>query len=389
MKKYISFLILAVWLFSCIRGFSAAPSVSAQSAVILDAASGRVLYNKNMEKRSGMASTTKIMTAITALEYGNLEDTVKVSSTAAGVEGSSMYLSAGEEITLENLLYGLMLVSGNDAATAVAEHVGGSVEKFAAMMNDKAKQIGAMNTHFDNPHGLATDTHYTTAKDLAMITAYGLKNEKFAEIVATKSKKVPWQGKSYQRQLNNHNKLLAMYDGCIGVKTGFTKATGRCLVSAVKRGGMTLICVTLNAPNDWDDHMKLYEDAFSCYSAEPLLAAGQEIGEVDVKGGTENSVKAVMPSDCYFPVTEEEKGKINIIHELNSSLEAPVRTGQTVGKAGVELNGERFLCYPIVSDLDVQRRSIVFRERTLDLKGNMQKVFYLWLTVFQNSGENL
>lgn len=171
--------------------------------------------------------------------------------------------------------------------------------------------------------------------------------------------------------------------------SGFTKATGRCLVSAVKRGGMTLICVTLNAPNDWDDHMKLYEDAFSCYSAELLLAAGQEIGEVDVKGGTESSVKAVMPSDCYFPVTEEEKGKLAIIHELNSSLEAPVRTGQTVGKAGVELNGERFLCYPIVSDLDVQRRSIVFRERTLDLKGNMQKVFYLWLTVFQNSGENL
>ncbi len=389
MKRIVSLLFLIVYLMLGAKGFAAPPSVSAQSAVVLDAASGRVLYDKNMERRSGMASTTKIMTAIVALESGNLEDTVKVSATAAGVEGSSMYLSAGEEITLEHLLYGLMLVSGNDAATAIAEHIGGSVEKFAAMMNDKAKEIGVENTHFDNPHGLATDTHYTTAKDLAQITAYGLKNEKFAEIVSTKNKKVPWQGKSYQRQLNNHNKLLTMYDGCIGIKTGFTKATGRCLVSAVKREGMTLVCVTLNAPDDWNDHMKLYEDAFSRYHATPILTEGQEMGEVEVKGGTESSVKAVIPSDCYFPVTEEEKGKLTVIQELNNSAEAPVRTGQTVGMAGVELNGERFLSYPIVADLDVQRRSIVFRERTLDLKGNMQKVFYLWVTVFQNSGSDL
>lgn len=219
-KRIFSVLVLTACVISCAKAAAAQPSVSAQSAVVMDAVSGRVLYDKNMEKRCGMASTTKIMTAITALENGNLEETVKVSASAAGVEGSSMYLSAGEEITLENLLYGLMLVSGNDAATAVAEHVGGSVEKFAVMMNEKAQAIGAVNTHFDNPHGLATDTHYTTAKDLATITAYGLKNDKFAEIVATKSKKVPWQGKSYQRQLTNHNKLLSMYEGCVGVKTG-------------------------------------------------------------------------------------------------------------------------------------------------------------------------
>lgn len=389
MKKMISFCVLLTCLFSCAKAAAAQPSVSAQSAVVMDAVSGRVLYEKNMEKRCGMASTTKIMTAITALENGNLEETVKVSASAAGVEGSSMYLSAGEEITLENLLYGLMLVSGNDAATAVAEHVGGSVEKFAVMMNEKAQAIGAVNTHFDNPHGLATDTHYTTAKDLATITAYGLKNDKFAEIVATKSKKVPWQGKSYQRQLNNHNKLLSMYEGCVGVKTGFTKATGRCLVSAVKRGGMTLICVTLNAPNDWDDHINLYEDAFSRYRAEPVFPAGQEIGEVAVKGGAEDAVKGIIPTDCYFPVTEEEKGRITAVHELNDRQEAPVRTGQIVGRAGVELNGERFLPYSVVADLDVPRKNVVFYERSLDLKGNMEKVFYLWLTVFQRPDKNL
>lgn len=364
------------------RADAAPPTVSAQSAIVMDAASGRVLYEKNAEQQRGMASTTKIMTAIVALEYGSLSDTVKVSAAAAGVEGSSMYLSAGEEITLESLLYGLMLVSGNDAAAAIAEHVGGTEAKFVELMNQKAKEIGAENTHFDNPHGLSTDTHYTTARDLAKITAYGLRNPKFAEIVSTKSKQVPWAGKPYQRQLTNHNKLLSQYQGCIGVKTGFTKATGRCLVSAAERDNLTLVCVTLNAPDDWNDHTRMLEYAFQTYHAERILTAGQEMGEVPVTGGTQNKVKGVIAQDCYFPLTEEESGTYSIIAKPLASVEAPVRTGDEIGKMGLEVGGTEYFPFPVAADLDVQRKRAIFKELSPDWKDTLRKVFFTWATVF-------
>lgn len=224
---------------------------SASFAVAIDAQTGRILYEKNAHGRHSMASTTKIMTAIVALEHGNLDDVVTVSPAAAATEGSSMYLSPGEKITLGNLLYGLMLPSGNDAAMAIGEHVGGDIPGFAAMMNETAQKIGAVNTQFQNPSGLDAEGHYSTAYDMAIITRYAMKNPAFAEIVQTKKKMVPWEGKQWDRTLENHNKLLSMYEGCIGVKTGYTKKTGRCLVSAAQRGGMTVICVTLADPNDW------------------------------------------------------------------------------------------------------------------------------------------
>lgn len=194
--------------------------VSAQYACLIDSLSGKVLYEKNAYARHSMASTTKIMTALVALENGNMDDVVTVSANAAGTEGSSIYLKAGEKITLQNLLYGLMLESGNDAAIAIAEHIGGSVERFAEMMNEKAASIGANNTQFKNPNGLDEEGHYTTAYDLALITREALRNKNFAEIVATKQKTIRNLDESFPRSLSNHNKLLSLYSGCDGVKTG-------------------------------------------------------------------------------------------------------------------------------------------------------------------------
>ncbi|MBQ3573353.1 MAG: D-alanyl-D-alanine carboxypeptidase, partial [Clostridia bacterium] len=200
----------------------AEPSVSAHSAILIEKNSGRVLYAKNPDERLPMASTTKIMTSICAIESGNvsLDQTLEISASAAGVEGSSMYLESGEKMTLRELLYGLMLSSGNDAAVAIAECISGDKEKFAELMNKKAEEIGAANTHFTNPNGLPDENHYSTAHDMAKLTAYAMQNQSFAEIVSTKSFKIAGEGKAYPRVLSNHNKLLSMYEGCIGVKTG-------------------------------------------------------------------------------------------------------------------------------------------------------------------------
>ena len=257
MKKIVSLWIVVFCIFSFYSVYAEQPDDAAilsaeeeeaakmlvppQSAIVMEKESGRILYEINPRQKLPMASTTKIMTAIVALEKGNPADNVTISATAEGVEGSSMYIRQGEIMSLEELLYGLMLCSGNDAAVAIAEHVGGNIEQFVQMMNQKAQEIGALDTHFDNPNGLPSDSHYSTAYDMALITAYGLKNATFAKIVSTREMTISGYGKQYVRQLVNHNKLLRMYPDCIGVKTGFTKEAGRCLVSAAKRDGMTLI----------------------------------------------------------------------------------------------------------------------------------------------------
>jgi D-alanyl-D-alanine carboxypeptidase/D-alanyl-D-alanine carboxypeptidase (penicillin-binding protein 5/6) len=230
--------------------------------LVIEAGTGAVVYSKNADARLPMASTTKIMTALVVLENSSPDSKVTVSANAAGTEGSSMYLRSGEVLTVRDLLYGLMLSSGNDAANALAEFVGGSVSNFVALMNETAKRLGLENTNFTNPSGLPDNDHYTTATELAKITAHALKNTDFVTIVSTKSYTVKGEGKT-PRTLTNHNKLLSLYDGCIGVKTGFTKKAGRCLVSAASRGEVTLVCVTLNAPDDWDDHIEALDVGFS------------------------------------------------------------------------------------------------------------------------------
>ncbi len=236
-----------------------ATDVSAKAAVLIEAESGRVLFEKNPDSRLPMASTTKIMTALVALESGDLERNVTVAGEAEGVEGSSVYLHKGDRTTLIDLLYALMLQSANDAAVAIAVDVGGTQDRFVEMMNEKSRMLGLSDTHFDNPNGLDSKTHYTTANDLARLCAYAMKNELFREIVSTKVYDITLNEKLVR--VVNHNKLLWRLDGACGVKTGYTKASGRCLVSSVERNGKTYIAVTLNAPDDWSDHKKLYETA--------------------------------------------------------------------------------------------------------------------------------
>jgi len=238
-----------------------AVSTSAVSAILVDAGSGEVLYEQNADQKMLIASTTKIMTALVAIREGTLSDTVTVSKAAAYTEGSAMYLAAGERLTLETLLYGLMLCSGNDAAVAVAEHVGGSVEDFVAMMNETAGELGLNSTSFANPNGLDHENHYSTARDMAILAGEAMKNATFRRIVSTKSVSIGG------RSMTNHNKLLSAVDGCIGLKTGYTRAAGRTLVSCAERGGHRLIAVTLQDGNDWADHRALFDYGFSAYSA--------------------------------------------------------------------------------------------------------------------------
>ncbi|MBQ6894274.1 MAG: D-alanyl-D-alanine carboxypeptidase [Clostridia bacterium] len=259
MKKFLFILSFFVLVFSSTGAM--AFSLSAQSAILIDGATGEVIYEKNADKKMPMASTTKIMTAICTTENINSNVPIRVNSDAAGIEGSSIYLKAGEKITIKELLCGMLLNSGNDAATALALEVAGSVEKFSEIMNKTAIKIGANSTNFKNSSGLYDENHYTTARDLAKIAAYAMENPLIRWIVGLKEIKISNDGKGL-RYLKNHNKLLWQYEGCTGIKTGYTKKCGRCLVSSAKRGSKELIAVTLNAPDDWRDHKILFDYGF-------------------------------------------------------------------------------------------------------------------------------
>ena len=258
MKKVAALLIFSL----LITQNAIAVDLSARAAALIDGKSGKVLFEKNKDERLPMASTTKIMTGLLACESKKMKKVVTVSPVASGTEGSSLWLEPGEKQTLENLTYGLMLRSGNDAAVAIAEYLGGSTEAFALMMNERAKKIGVQNTGFQNPNGLDAEGHFTTAYDLALISREAMKNKKFRKIVSAKNKTIPWESSEWDRSLTNHNKMLWRYEGCNGIKTGFTKKSGRCLVTSAKRGKTELICVTLNAPDDWNDHTKMLDYGF-------------------------------------------------------------------------------------------------------------------------------
>lgn len=266
----VSIFLILLFIFYATVVFSAdGVSVSAKSAALYDPASKSFLYTKNADMQLPMASTTKIMTALVAIENADLDKSVSISDDAIGTEGSSLYLKRGETMTMKDLLMGLMLRSANDAAAAIAYEISGSIEAFAEKMNEKATQIGALNTNFTNPHGLDNPSHYTTAKDLAIITAEALSNKTFLNIVSTK-KHIIKNSDGEARLLTNHNKLLNLYDGAIGVKTGFTKKSGRCLVGAAERDGTRLISVTINAPDDWNDHKALFDYGFFKLKSVPL-----------------------------------------------------------------------------------------------------------------------
>ncbi len=340
MKKTAIFL-AALFLFALLPlRPQAAPSVSARSAVLIDADTGRILYEQDAHTRRGMASTTKIMTALVALENAALDTVVSVDPRACGVEGSSVYLYENEKITVETLLYALMLQSANDAAAALAYEIAGSIDAFADMMNERADTLGLTATHFENPHGLDGETHYTTAYELALIAAEALENETFAKIVATEKKAVPLHNGTATRLLVNHNRLLREYDDIIGVKTGFTKKCGRTLVSAAERDGVRLICVTLNDGNDWQDHRALLDYGFSLYGETQLAAIGEYSHTVAVCGGTSDQVK-VSNTEALSLMLPKTHGEITSVIELPRFLYAGFQKGDAIGRVVFYADGER------------------------------------------------
>ncbi len=342
MKKFI-LIILSIIIVagSCLTYTYADNGSTAKAAVVMDVQTGRVLFSKNPNERLPMASTTKIMTTLVAVESGRLNETVKVSNRAAYTEGSSIYLKPGEALTVEELLYGIMLRSGNDAAMAVAEHIGGSIEGFVEMMNQKAKEIGAVNTHFANPHGLDNPEHYTTAYDLALITSYALRNPKFAEIVKTKSKTITGPPDvNWDRSMQNKNKMLWQYEGGDGVKTGFTKKAGRCLVSSATHDNWQLCSVVLNCGPMWEESTSLLNYAFNNYSRQKVIDGSQVYQKLKVASGKEDSVEIKPTDDFYMPLKNEELGKIITVPALDFNNVAPITKGQNAGALKIYLDKE-------------------------------------------------
>jgi len=336
----------------------APPVIKAKSAIVIDATTGKVLYSKNAEETRYPASTTKIMSLIVALENGNLSDTVTASKNAASTEGSSLDLVQGENLTLRDLLYGMMLISGNDATVAIAEHIAGSVEKFAQLMTEKAHQIGAKNTHFVNSSGLPDPDHYTTAHDLARIASYGYKNPLFAEIVSTKHKVIPWAGKDYGRDLYNENRMLWLYEGGNGVKTGYTDAAGRCLVSGAKRDGIQLVTVVLDSETMWDDSIALLNFAFTQVKPETIFSQDDIFKTIRVANGKAEVVKLVASNDLVVPVSENDKDEFSTVVDAPNKIEAPVAKGQKIGVVRVLYQNEEVSTTDLLADEDIERKSL-------------------------------
>ena len=340
--------------------FSPAPALGegARSAVLMEAETGRVLYESNAHEALPMASTTKIMTALLALEKGNLQDTVVAGPNAYGVPGTSIYLEMGEKLTLEDMLYGLMLASGNDAAVAIAEHIGGSVDRFCRMMTAKAEEIGCENTVFSTPHGLPAQGHHTTAWDLALIAREAMKNPVFREIVATERASLPWQNHAYNRVLTNKNKLLSTYPGALGVKTGYTRAAGRCLVFAAEREGLRLIGVVLNCPDWFEEATALLDQGFAQWQMVTAFSRGEAVRQVPVVGGTEAFVQAIAGGDAAAPVKLDAWPDILI--ELPESVPAGVLKGQTLGAVKLLDQGRVISETPLVAAHAVPERSFPY-----------------------------
>ncbi len=353
-----------------VPAFAAAPqNISAKACVLMLADTREVLYAENENEQLSMASTTKIMTALLALESGLWEQQVKVTSDMVQVEGTSIGLLPDDLISVRTLISGMLLESGNDAANVTAYAVAGGQAQFLDLMNQKAAEIGMENTHFDSVSGLDTESHYSTAYDMALLTAYALENPKFRSICSEQSERVYYGNPPYARTLYNHNKLLANYEGAIGVKTGFTKKSGRCLVSAAERDGVTLIAVTLNAPDDWNDHKKLLDYGFSV--AHLYDASGLQKSDLSIKvvGGDTATVGVAAAYTPQFSVAGDA-ADVQTKTYLKYFLYAPVEKGETVGCVCYTYNGKIIEQVPLVA---AQSVGAVTTEKT---DGPKQSLFH-------------
>ncbi len=372
-KKLLIYFVCFVISFN-FTGIDCVHAVSANSAILAEENTGEIIYEKNAHTKLPMASTTKIMTALCVIENTSLEEEITVPDQAIGIEGSSMYLEKGEKITVRELLYGLMLSSGNDAAVALAIHTSSDVESFVKLMNDTAMKIGAKNTYFSNPNGLPHDNHYTTAYDLMLITRYALKYDIFKEIAGTYEKNVSWSTREHNRTLKNHNKLLKMYDGAKGVKTGFTKASGRCLVSYAERGGVGLICVTLNAPDDWNDHISLLDKGFASVKVKNIFKKDSYIATANVINGEKERVELVAKDDVNILIRDNKIPKLNIVTRISCEMPAPVGFGDVAGKVFI-YDGDK-----LIGETEVVTKETI-RQKT---KPSLKEYFYRVITKFFN-----
>lgn len=328
----------------------AAPQdISAVSAILIEAETGTVVYEKNADAQRAMASTTKIMTAILTIEAGDLDREFVADPLAIRVEGTSMGLKEGDRVSRRDLLYGILLPSGNDAANAAAVSVGGSISGFVEMMNEKAEQLGLSSTHFVTPSGLDADGHFTTARDLAMLTAYAMKNEVFRSIVCCKQAEVEFGNPPYKRTLYNSNKLLSRYEGAVGVKTGFTDNARRCLVSAAERGGVMLIAVTLNAGDDWNDHAKMLDYGFSQVFRYPLeLSCSRRVAVA----GTGQSVEVCAEPDG-ISLLPGQRERLTRRVMLPGFVYGSVRQGEQLGELQFLLDGRVVKTCPLYAQSSV------------------------------------
>ncbi|HBE76364.1 MAG TPA: D-alanyl-D-alanine carboxypeptidase [Firmicutes bacterium] len=364
MKYRLICLLLLVTLLTFMTGRTWAKSevgVTASAAILMDYTTGETLYQKNASQRLAPASTTKILTAIVAIEHGKQDQEIVASTKASKADGSSIWLAAGECHNLKDLLYGILLSSGNDASVAVAENLAGSEQKFTTWMNTKAKDLGARNSNFVNSNGLPEKEHYTTAYDLALITRYALHNPIFEEIVKTKKKIIAWPGHKWDRIMYNHNKLLWRYEYADGVKTGYTRQAGHCLVSSATKNNHRLIAVVLNSKDVYADSKALFDYGFNHFQLYRIASADEKLGTINVAQGVKEHVSVVanQPINLLIPKGTESKLKINL--DLPSSVQAPVERAQPVGELNVHLGGELLEKVPLVAMAPVSRKGLLQR----------------------------
>lgn len=352
-SKIIIFIIvlsLILSLFTIFISSESAPQTSARAAALYQPDTGNFLYLKNADEKLPMASTTKIMTALISLEKLDLSENIAVDGRAVGIEGSSIYLKAGEILNALDLIYAVMLQSANDAAAALAYKISGSIEAFAELMNEKAKELGLKSTNFTNPHGLDNDEHYTTARELAIITAEAYKNNSFKTIASTYKKEIV--SSESKRTLVNHNKLLKSYDGCIGVKTGYTKKSGRCLVSAAERDKLSFICVTIDAPDDWRDHTEMLDYGYSLLEAKTLAYQGEFNFNLPVISGIESCVNLTNTEEIV-KILKKNDTDVKSTVKLPRYVVAPVKYGDVLGKIIFTKHGEKIAELNLIATKDI------------------------------------
>lgn len=382
-KKWIAWILALMLLFSPVLQAEAAeqtslPSdISAKGYILMEASSGKILAAKEEHEKRPIASTTKIMTALLALEQDGLDDFFKVDNDAIMVEGTSMGLVKDDQVTLRTLAYGMLLSSGNDAANLAAVKISGTVEKFAQKMNERAAQIGMKDTHFVTPSGLHDEEHYSTPYDMALLAREALKNDDFVEICGQKKVKLSYGNPPYSRWLSNHNKLLDYYEGCIGMKTGYTKKAGRCLVSAAQRDGVTLICVTLNAPNDWQDHTKLLDYGFSAVKRQTVTPDLSKV-TFPVVGGVKDELAVKLSGELSTVLTQEELKNATQRILKQPFCYAPVQEGDLVGRIQLVYNGNIVGEQMLVAAETVEQKQVDLSEKNSlwnQIKRFFQKLF--------------